>query len=151
MGYQKLLALCRSVSASPLGQRVLVVADKAAQNLRANPLGPALTVCLTGLVAVFVLPQLSFWLFASPRLILVQVLLSAPLVPYAVHRIHHVSWKPLAGLWVAIYALALIRSPQPLQVITAFAFSAHLSIWILWGLLVTALAGLALREPKLVK
>lgn len=122
--------------------------------LRANPLGPAVTVCLAALFAVFLIPQLSLWLFAAPKLLLTQTVLAAPFVPYAVYRVHGVHWKPLAGLWAAIYILALARSPLPLKVMPAFKISQHMSGWFMWGFLFTAILGLyfvARMQPSAVK
>lgn len=110
--------------------------------LRANPLGPALTVCLTGLFSVFALPQLTVWMLPWPKLILTQVLLSAPFVPYSVYRVHQVPWRPLVGLWAGIYIAALARTPVPLKGMQALALSAHMSSWFMWGFFFTAVLAL---------
>lgn len=124
-------------------------AQKLVKLLRANPLGPALTVCLSGLLAVFVLPQLVLWLYFAPKLILTQVVLSAPFVPYCLYRIHKVPLKPLVALWVGIYVLALFRTPQALNVMPAFAISAHMSSYFIFGFLLSAVLGLVMGEkPK---
>lgn len=115
---------------------------KLVQMLRANPLGPALTVCLSGLFAVFVLPQLTLWLVFAPKLILTQVLLSAPFVPYCLYRIHKVPWKPLAAVWAGVYLLAFLQTPHALNVMPAFAISAHVSTYFIWGFAVSAGVGL---------
>jgi hypothetical protein len=108
------------------------------QWLRANPLGPALTVCLAGLASLIALPQLTMWLIIAPKLVLTEVILLAPFVPYAVYRVHQIEWRRLAALWAAIYIVSFIRTPHPLKVMSALGLSAHITSWFLWGFVLTA-------------
>jgi hypothetical protein len=106
--------------------------------LRANPLGSLLTVCLSGLLAVFIVPQLFFFLTGSASLMLFLTLVCAPLVPYALFRVHHTPWKPLVGIWVVMYLAAWIRMPLPLKRMPLIAVSEQMCAWFLIGMCLTA-------------
>lgn len=107
--------------------------------LRTNPLGPALTVTFSGLLALFILPQLTLWLTYSPRVLLAQVLLSAAFVPYATYRVHATPWKWLAWMWVGIYLIGLVRTPVSLRVMHPLAIAGHMTSWFLIGFVLTVL------------
>lgn len=105
--------------------------------LRANSLGPALTVTVGALISIFLIPQLTFWVVNAPKFVLFEVLSGAPLVPYAVYRIHRVSWKVLTALWALVYIVGLATPPAPLRGMAALAISAHFTGWFLWGFAAT--------------
>lgn len=147
MGYQEVLkGYMKALMSLPYKQMAIAsshkfkhwVQEDLVRWLRANPLGPVLTTVFAGLLAVFIIPQLSMWLFAAPKLILFEVLLFTPFVPYAVHYVHRIPWKPMAGMWAAIYLIALVRSPLPLKTISAFLLSSHMHSWFMWGFAFTA-------------
>ncbi|MGE0526926.1 MAG: hypothetical protein AB7G93_21235 [Bdellovibrionales bacterium] len=116
--------------------------------LRANPLGPALTVVFAGLVWVFLLPWVSLLAFKSSKLVLVQVCIGVVVIPYVLHRVHDLSLRPFLALWILILALALWSSPAPLEEIRAFELSAHITGWFMFGFLPTAGISLYLIDAR---
>lgn len=113
--------------------------------LRANPLGPALTVVISALVFLLFVPQLTMMLIPAPHLLLLEVLLGSGMLPMLVHRIHFIPLRPLIAFWLGLYAIAFLRVPGRLWKADPLALSGHLTVWLLLGSIGLILLALFLR------